>query len=207
MKEYHKIQSVFMRDPDNKFKTFLLGQYTLPEFEYLANNEWVFTEKIDGTNIRVMLTDIGVEFGGKTDKAQIPAKLVKHLRDTFTEEKMRAQFPDGGCCLYGEGCGAGIQKGGGNYYQDQRFVLFDVRVGPWWLKRDAIEDIAKDLDIPAAPIVGTGTLHDAVKLCQEGFNSAWGDFPAEGIVVRPKVDLFARSGGRVITKIKLKDFR
>lgn len=207
MKTYHKIQSVFMRDPDNKYKTFLFGQYTLPEFDYLANNEWVFTEKIDGTNIRVMLTDAGIEFGGKTDKAQIPAKLVKHLQDTFTEDKLRSQFEDGGCCLYGEGCGAGIQKGGGNYYQDQRFVLFDVRVGPWWLKRDAIEDIAKNLDIPVAPVIGTGTLHDAVKLCQEGFNSAWGDFPAEGIVARPKVDLLARSGDRVITKIKLKDFR
>lgn len=206
MKKYHKIQSVFMRDPDNRYKTFLFGQYTLPEIEYLANNEWVFTEKVDGTNIRVMLTEDGVSFGGKADQSQIPARLVNHLQDTFTEDKLRAQF-EGGCCLYGEGCGAGIQKGGGNYYQDQRFVLFDVKVGPWWLRRQDVEYIAGQLGIPVAPVIGTGTLQDAIHLCQEGFNSAWGEFPAEGIVARPKMDLFTRSGDRVITKIKLKDFR
>ena len=38
-------------------------------------------------------------------------------------------FPDGAAVLYGEGYGAKIQKGGGNYRADQDFVLFDVRVG------------------------------------------------------------------------------
>ena len=50
MKEYHKIQTVFKRDPETNHRTLLEGQYSMPEFEYLANNQWVFTEKIDGTN-------------------------------------------------------------------------------------------------------------------------------------------------------------
>ena len=112
MKEYHKIQTVFKRDPDTKFKTLIEGEYSLPAFGYLANNEWVFTEKVDGTNIRVMLTD-KMAFGGKTDNAQLPAKLVERLYERFTEEGLRQQFPDG-VCLYGEGYGARIQKGGGN---------------------------------------------------------------------------------------------
>ena len=37
MKEYHKIQTVFKRDPDTKFKTLLHGEYSLPEFEFLKN--------------------------------------------------------------------------------------------------------------------------------------------------------------------------
>ena len=70
MKEYHKIQTVFKRDPDNNFKTLLMGEYSLPEFEYLKDNKWVFTEKVDGTNIRVIWDGKDIFFKGKTDKAQ-----------------------------------------------------------------------------------------------------------------------------------------
>ena len=51
MNEYHKIQTVFKRDIQSKGKTLIEGQWTLPEFEYLASNIWAFTEKVDGTNI------------------------------------------------------------------------------------------------------------------------------------------------------------
>lgn len=83
MKEYHKIQTVFLRDPTTKFKTLLEGEFALPEFKYLANNKWVFTEKVDGTNIRVMFDGQQITFGGKTDDAQIPAFLVTRLQDAF----------------------------------------------------------------------------------------------------------------------------
>ena len=53
MEKYHKIMTVFKRDPETKYKTLLMGEWALPEFEYLCCNPWVFTEKIDGTNIRV----------------------------------------------------------------------------------------------------------------------------------------------------------
>ena len=48
MIKYPKIQTVYLRDPETKYRTLLEGQFALPEFEYLANNEWIFTEKIDG---------------------------------------------------------------------------------------------------------------------------------------------------------------
>lgn len=204
MKEYHKIQTVFKRDPDTKFKTLIEGEYSLPAFGYLANNEWVFTEKVDGTNIRVMLTD-KMAFGGKTDNAQLPAKLVERLYERFTEEGLRQQFPDG-VCLYGEGYGARIQKGGGNYRPDQDFVLFDVKVGDWWLERQAVEDVAKAMGLDVVPVTGTGTLADLVNVCRAGLVSKWGDFEAEGIVARPAVELKTRAGERIITKLKTRDF-
>jgi len=112
MNTYHKIQTVFKRDPDNNYKTLLEGQFSRPEFEYLADCVWVFTEKVDGTNIRVMWDGVKVIFGGKTDNAQLHAQLVQHLRDTFTEDLMMEAFgAEGNVCLYGEGYGAGIQKG------------------------------------------------------------------------------------------------
>jgi hypothetical protein len=209
--QYHKIDTVFKRDPATKFRTLLLGDYSQDAFGYLANNEWVFTEKVDGTNIRVMVAPYiaggGVTFGGKTDDAQIPTFLVRKLEERFLSQReaLSEAFRDGGC-LYGEGYGAKIQKGGGNYRQDQDFVLFDVKVGDWWLQRSDVADVAGQFSLDIAPIIGRGTLAEMVAMAQAGFNSTWGEFRAEGIVARPSVELKSRNGRRIITKIKHKDF-
>ena len=214
MIEYHKIQTVFLRDPATNHKTLLEGQFAEPEFEYLAKNEWVFTEKVDGTNIRIMLSgpegEQSITFGGKTDAAQIPAFLVERLQQRFhsaeARETLSKIFSEDSACLYGEGYGARIQKGGGNYRKDQDFVLFDVKVGDWWLQRKDIEDVAARLGIDVVPVIGYGTLHNMVDLVRDGFDSQWGPFTAEGIVARPRVELKTRSGKRVITKLKHHDF-
>ena len=209
MNQYHKIQTVFLRDPATNYKTLLEGQYALPEFEYLADNQWVWTEKVDGTNIRVMWDGTTITFGGKTDNAQIPAFLVNRLSDTFfpLRDTFLSLWPDGGVCLYGEGYGAKIQKGGGNYRPDQDFVLFDVKVGDWWLRRGDVEIVSAKLGIDVVPVIGYGTLFEMVELARNGFESEWGHFTAEGIVARPYVELFNRGGNRIITKIKHSDFR
>lgn len=216
MKEYHKIDTIFKRDPATKHKTLLIGDYSRDEFAYLADNRWTFTEKVDGTNIRVMTSEYredgkayGVTFGGKTDAAQIPATLIAKLEARFHSEEARATlasiFPDG-ACLYGEGYGARIQKGGGNYRPDQDFVLFDVKVGEYWLQRPDVEDVAAKLGLDVVPILGHGTLHDAVAIARMGIISQWGEFAAEGIVARPTTELRTRNGSRIITKIKSRDF-
>lgn len=217
MKEYHKIQTVFKRDLSQSRKPLIDGQWTQPEFEFLANNTWVFTEKVDGTNIRVMCPgyreegkQYGITFGGRTDAAQIPAALIGRLVQRFHTEDQRARlagiFPEGNACLYGEGYGAKIQKGGGNYRQDQDFVLFDVRVGDWWLQRADVEDVAAKLGLDVVPVIGEGTLHDAIARAKAGIPSTWGAFQAEGIVARPKTEMNTRNGHRIITKIKCCDF-
>jgi hypothetical protein len=204
--EYHKIQSLFKRDPSGK--KMLFGEYALPEFEYLAQNRWVFTEKVDGTNIRVIIQGGRVAFGGKTDNAQIPAKLFTRLQERFLDNvtlpRLLDKFP-AGAVLYGEGYGAGIQSGG-NYRPDQDFVLFDVLVDGWWLDRFNVAEVANYLGIKSVPIVGLGTLAEMVTLCEKGFQSHWGHFRAEGVVAKPLVELKTRSGERVVTKLKCKDF-
>lgn len=208
MKEYHKIQTIFKRDMASKNRDLLEGQWTCPEFEFLQNNTWVFTEKVDGTNIRVMYDGQKITFGGKTDNALIPAALGSRLNDRFLPQiaVFSDVFNDGDVCLYGEGYGAKIQKGGGNYRLDQDFVLFDVKIGEWWLQRADVENVAATLGIDIVPIIGEGTLHDAISLVKKGFLSKWGNFLAEGIVARPKVELQTRGGQRIITKIKFRDF-
>ncbi len=207
MKKYHKIQTVYDRDPENNFKTILEGQYSLPEFIYLQDNIWSFSEKLDGTNIRIMFDGEKITFGGKSDDSQIPGQLFNNLNSQFLPQMdlFKNNFPEN-VCLYGEGVGAKIQKGGGNYSKEQKFVLFDVLIGDWLLRRADVEYIAGLFGLETAPIIGNGTLLQMVELAKIGFNSNWGDFLAEGIVARPAVELKARNGNRIITKIKYKDF-
>lgn len=203
--EYHKIQSVYKRD--EKTHKFIEGQFSLPEFEYLKDCKWVWTEKIDGTNIRVSWNDGKIKLDGKTDNAQIPAFLYRRLTELFTPDKLQAVFPDGGVILYGEGYGAKIQKGGGNYIPDGvDFILFDVNIGGWWLKREDVDDIAKTLEILSVPVTGRDTLKTAIEVVRSGIPSLIGKCEAEGLVLRPEVELKDRHGHRIITKIKTKDF-
>jgi len=191
----------------------ILGAYTMPEFEYLKDNAWVFTEKVDGTNVRVAWDGEQRIFGGRTDNAQMPTFLLSHLQQLFPDREMFAQhFPpvvgsQTNVILFGEGYGARIQKGGGNYIPNGvGFVLFDVLVGDWWLRREDVEDVAAHFGLKTVPIVGEGTLATAVEVVRRGFDSWWGNFPAEGLVLRPKVELRTRAGYRLITKLKTRDF-
>ena len=206
MKEYHKIVNVWSRDPENRFKTLIEDSWGEPEFGFLSGNKWVWTEKIDGTNIRVMWDGENVTLGGRTDNAQIHAQLIERLNELFYAGTLSNIF-DGSACLYGEGFGAKIQKGGGNYAGHMDFCLFDVRAGDMWLKREDVEEIANRLGIQVAPIVGRGTLNEAIDHVRQGFSSHWGDFEAEGLVARPAIEMLNRRGKRIITKIKCKDFK
>lgn len=213
MKEYHKIQTVYLRNPETNFKTLLEGEFAKPEFKYLANCDWSWSEKIDGTNIRVMWDGQTVRFGGKTDNAQIPTFLLRELQDIFSKEKLATQFgtEENTCvCLYGEGFGAKIQKGGGNYIANAtNFILFDCKVSEWWLERESLEEIAEQSDIGIVPIVGCGSLLEAVEFARSGYRSVVAqnsDFIAEGLIMKPQVTLFNRQGERIVSKIKYKDF-
>jgi ATP-dependent RNA circularization protein (DNA/RNA ligase family) len=209
MIEYHKIQSVYLRDPANRHKTFLEGQWSMPEFGYLANNEWLWTEKVDGTNVRVQWNGEKVTLGGRTADAQMPLFLVERLDYLFRPDALRAAFPD--CTdvmLFGEGYGAKIQKGGGNYKAAGcDFVLFDVMVGGVYLERHNVEDVSSKLVLDIVPILGRGPLTAAIEMTKVGFNSRWGPFGAEGLVMRPATELFTRRGHRLITKVKHRDFQ
>jgi hypothetical protein len=205
MSEYHKINSIYKRNP--KTKVIIEGDFACPEFEYLQYNTWNFSEKIDGTNIRVIYDAEAriVNFAGRTDNARLPGPLFVRLLSLFSTDKLHEIFNGKSVILYGEGYGPKIQNGG--YFSFQNFVLFDVRIGRWYLEQPAIADIADRFAIPCAPFIGEGTLHDAVFLAKVGFTSKFSETGlAEGIVARPKVKMFNRAGNRIITKIKYRDF-
>lgn len=208
MSTYHKIHTMFKRNMDGD-KKIIFDDWAEPEVEYLKNNQWQFTEKVDGTNIRVYWDGKDVVFGGRTNNAQIPNGVVNRLNELFystpAKKCLREFFPEGNVVFYGEGYGGNINSGG-NYKPEQDFIMFDIRINNTWLERENVIDIGKQLGVECVPVIGQGTLYDAIELVKNNLQSKWGDFEAEGIVARPTIELTTRRGGRIIAKIKAKDF-
>ena len=206
--EYHKINTLFERDKG----TFMVDPAKLKSPVLGTIREWDVTEKIDGTNIRVMLSESGeISFGGRTNSAQIPADLIQYLIRMFQQDNLKAAMWRDGvptqAILYGEGYGPGIQKGGGLYRAAKGFILYDILVGgKWWLDRAAIIDVAQKLSIDVVPYLGTWTLDRIVEHVRNPFPSMLGTAMAEGIVARPIETLFDKRMERIIIKLKTKDF-
>jgi len=77
------------------------------------------------------------------------------------------------------------------------------------LTRDNLEGIARQLGIDVVPVVGYGTLDEAVEFTKMGYKSLIAqnkDYDAEGLILRPPLELFNRAGERIIAKLKAKDF-
>ena len=219
--KYPKIETLYVRSTQ-EWKV-LTDQVRCPEFQLV--NAWLVTEKIDGTNVRVILNESGdIEIRGRTDKAQFNPVVLEALQKMFPADVMRGCFAadtETGVhpytILYGEGYGEKIQKGG-KYRKGQSFRLFDVRVGDWWLNWDDVIDVAEKLDIGTVPWCSksltslptnerdlSSFFYDSGSLVALQDKNEAGIQP-EGIVARTDPLLFTRRGDRVMWKLKFKDF-
>lgn len=219
--DYQKINTLFKRDENN---IIIPTMMTCEEFEYLNNCKWECTEKIDGTNIHIDLKcdDKGklcIIPCGRTATSEIPSHLKLKLDALFTHHSLSYCFSEQWeeitergltISIYGEGYGRKIQKGGNYISTDVGFILFDVRVENWWLKREDCEIIARKLNVPIVPLIGYMTLPEAIEYVETGFKSTIAenkDYAAEGLVLKTPMGLMFRNGQRIITKLKTVDFR
>lgn len=208
MKEYEKIETLYVRD--DKTKKLVEGKFRNETVELLKDIDWEFTEKIDGTNIRIYWDGHKVSYYGRTDKAQIPSQLMNRLIELFggdiNEEMFEQKFGDMPVMLIGEGYGAKIQKVGGDYRADNDFILFDVCINGNYQPRDSVKDIANYFNIDVVPTIMIGRLQDGVDYVKSKPKSKIGNADSEGLVARPLKELKDRTGNRIIVKIKVKDF-
>ena len=216
MYKYNKMKTLFKRDDDFK----VTNEVSCKEF--LNINKWLVTEKIDGTNVRIIYTPFvsgmfaeppTITIEGKKDTSDMPSYLLRALNGMFDVAKFTEVFPEvkQGVCLYGEGYGAKIRSGG-NYNKGHNFRLFDVWLDGWWLDWDNVEDVAKKLEIKTVPVVMKTDLETAVELVkrktlsdvamQEG---TYGHI-AEGIVARAYPMMLFRNGVPIRWKLKVKDY-
>lgn len=212
MIEYTKIETVYARDMHGTRK-LIRGQFTNKAVEYLKDNEWEWTEKIDGTNIGVVWDGHEVSFQGRTEKTNIPKHLLKRLEEIFcgnaAEEIFEQKFGSRRAILFGEGYGMKIQKVGSLYIPDGvDFILFDVYLPDFdvWLSHDDMTWIAISFGIIAVPVIMKGTISDAVEMVLAKPLSTIGTAPMEGLVGRPTVPIRDAEGKRLIVKIKAVDF-
>ena len=245
---YQKINTIFMRDAKNVIMPY--EPFVEPEFEYLRGLKWRAEEKIDGMNMRIEVTKEevldytmdpsvlkGVKFNiriaGKTDNAQIPKNLLKHMQEKYTNEKilgalgLKEFIPVSEWksmynwddyskiptiyTIYGEGYGEGIQSGGWYIKGGNEFIVFDVKVNDIYLKTEARDEIATKLGAPIVPFKGYFTLDEAIDYVRKGFRSVVAENPevkmAEGLGLRTDLGLRNRMGNRLIVKIKYEDFQ
>ena len=209
MIEYNKIETLWQRDM-NGSKKLMEGVFRNPTVEFLKDNIWQFTEKIDGTNISVCWDGHNVTFNGRTAESQIPAILVNYLTATFktdeAEQMFEQKFGETPVILFGEGYGPKIQKGG-KYRSDVSFILFDVFISGNYQPRESVEDIARSFGIDIVPIILEGTLEAGIAYVKTNPASTIGTAEMEGLVGRPKVEMRDRCGKRVIVKIKWSDYK
>lgn len=209
MTTYHKIETLFERDTEGS-KKLIQGVYRNEAVEFLQDMPWQFTEKIDGTNIRIMWDGHKITYGGRTERANIPAHLMNKLIELFgneeTEQLFEQIFGEKEVIFFGEGYGAKIQGCGGLYRSDVSFILFDVMINGNYQSREMVETAAKQFNLEVVPIIFEGTLDEGVEYVKTKPMSTIGKAPMEGLVGRPKVELQDRCGNRLIVKIKVKDF-
>lgn len=207
MREYQKIETVFERDTITK--KLIYGQYRNPTVEYLKNNEWYMTEKIDGTNIRVVWDGHRFSFYGRTDKADIPKPLLEKLTSMFNyqqEQVFEQMFADKEVIVFGEGIGEKIQCG--LYGKEYRLLVFDIMINGKYLQMDQAFEIAHQLGletVPTIPKMERCTLVSAIEYINA--QSKVHDCNIEGIVARPVLTLYDNNLDRIIVKIKVRDFR
>lgn len=208
---YPKIQTLFERNMQTHKVT---DKIRLPEFENIKH--WLVTEKIDGTNVRVLYEQSKpLEFKGRTEKAEMPTFLLEKLKAMFPVDKVHEQFKDAEqVCLYGEGYGPRINKGGIYREADAgvSFRLIDVWINGWWLKWEDVLSTAWSLGIKTVPTFGVVGLQTAIELVQANSVVAKderGDskLPAEGVVARSYPLVLFRNGNPLVWKLKKRDYK
>jgi hypothetical protein len=142
----------------------------------------VVTEKIDGTNAAIGVTEDGEVY------AQSRKRLITPEADNFgfarwVESRRASLLPLLGPGLhFGEWWGSGIQWGYGLTGADKRFSLFNA-------KRWGEDDLSSVLGLGVVPVLyegifDTATIRDQVSLLEkEGSQAAPGFYRPEGVVV------------------------
>jgi hypothetical protein len=211
--EYPKIETLWNRDE----RTHKVRTDTLRLAEFGNVKRWRVTEKIDGMNVRVILSPDGsVTYAGRTDNAQMPIPLIGYLTDALPAAKLIDVFGNGPVIVFGEGYGGKIQKGG-NYRPTPALRIFDVLAGGLWLEPDNVQDVADKFGIATVPDMGTidylpASVDALTEILYGGLSAVSAieggiaTYQAEGIVARTCPLMLTRRGERIMWKLKFRDF-
>lgn len=170
MFSYPSIETIYTRNTET-------GRLNFGEHRNQINlnvREWIVTEKIDGMNIRVIVSKDAILVKGRTDKAVLKQDLIGMVLDLFNsrsalaplqetlreaDAKTLAESPNGiyipkTYTFYGEGYGAGIQTGG-CYSMQKLFRCFDILPpNNRWLPESERKELCEKMFLPQVPEIG-----------------------------------------------------
>ena len=164
------------------------------------------TEKIHGTSTHISYnhTDKKIHFssGGESHARFVAlfdeAALLKAFQENFSFDVV----------VFGEGYGGKQQKMSHTYGPDLKFIVFDVKVGDYWLNVPNAEDVAHKLGLEFVHYVRIPTTieaidaerdADSVQAVRNGMGSG---HPREGVVLRPLIEMKTNDGSRIMSKHK-----
>jgi len=212
--KYDKFSSPFKKD-ERFINTEELSQK-------LPDGSWIITEKIDGTNIRIILTkpdDEGnreVHIGSRKlilNKSDKGSKVYLDCIEEINLNKIQEYFKDvdSTVIIYGEGYGAGVQKGG-IYSSKKNFRVFDIRIGKAYQDFSYVKKVCIDNQLNLVPVIDEKeflTYEECITRLKQTSHTyikeGTGGRP-EGFVYKFEPVLLNKYGERLIFKVKYKDF-
>lgn len=181
------------------------------ELDPAGTLRWIATEKIHGANFSFWYDGAEIQIASRSD----------FVDETFygAGEAISACYPavrelhavlNRPFAVFGELCGPGIQKGV-HYGDEKQFIAFDIYYpGAHYENPERAEQMLTAAGFSTAPIVATGTLDALLELDIETLPSRVAGYDesnhAEGIVIKPEMDLYTSDGSRVVFKKKAAAF-
>jgi len=213
--KYGKFSSPFVKD-EKFMNTEELSQK-------LPIGNWIKTEKIDGTNIRIILTKPDengerlTHIGSRKLILNPTDKNSKQFMDCLEEvnlHKINEYFKDvnSTIIIYGEGYGAGVQTGG-IYSSKKNFRVFDIRIGEAYQDFDYVQKVCIDNQLNIVPVLSNVdeiTYDECIKtleLFKETLIKEGNGGKPEGLVYKFEPVLLNKYKERLIFKVKFKDFK
>lgn len=205
MNEYRKIANVFKFDA--KYQNIV--DYNEP-FKSLQDLKWYGTEKVDGTNIRIIWDGYKIEIKGRTDNAQFQGDFLKTISKMFLTKEMEyifeQLFENKFVIIYGEGYGPKIQAGGELYSNEPKFIVFDINIEGKYLKRENVLDICNKLNLDVVPYVFSGNIQEAKEFVAKHPMSTINEkHEMEGLVLELHLDIYDNNGHPLKCKLKYRD--
>ncbi len=180
-----------------------------PNVELLKDNMWAWTEKVDGTNVRIYWDGYDLKVRGRTDKSQFSKDQADYLTQMVATEALEnmieQMFGEKEVYIYGELHGNNIQKVGKLYSDHYKFKVFGIKIGGVWLEKINMNEVAMELALDVVPYVLLGTVHQAIEYVQKNPKSTFSEAPLEGLVGIPVGGFLDRQGKRIAVKIKIRD--
>lgn len=215
---YQKIETLYDRDQKTRLiidGTSKINNYFDTDSDRI--NNFLLTEKVDGTNIcigyKIGKTGEGyITINGRNHESQIHPKLIGYINDRMTYGMMRKLFYSEETFIYGEAYGKLINPECG-YNCDLEFLVFDILNCNKWLTRSEVVVASSVLNMNSVPeikdgvILGTDLVRNGFKSLIPGEENVW----AEGIIIKHKgnaydKNLYDENGDRRIYKLKTSDF-